>query len=204
VLHRYRRQGEDAALEDSARLERRGTAHLPENVAGIGIAGEQDRGADIGREGRADLEDEHRVRMALAVQDQRAPDLQRSRGVVDARVERLACANDGDIAQQVGRALGRSGVVCGREIRLSVGCQHRGYLLAAVHHDARREPGHRATRAQAEVAADNAQTSVGDRGRSQDGERGRITEADWYVRSACLGLRGDEEGRDADGGSKSG
>ena len=52
-LHRDRRQGQDGALEGGTRIEGRGAAYLPEDVAGLGTVGEEDRGARIGAEGGA-------------------------------------------------------------------------------------------------------------------------------------------------------
>ena len=52
-LHGDRRQGQDGALEGGTRIEGRGAAYLPEDVAGLGTVGEEDRGARIDAEGGA-------------------------------------------------------------------------------------------------------------------------------------------------------
>ena len=96
--HRDRRQGKDAAREGGTRSEGRGTAHLPEHVAGLGVVGEDDAAGRVGDERGGGLEDEDRVRVTARVQGQRPADLQRRGCLVHAGRERLAGADEaGDV-----------------------------------------------------------------------------------------------------------
>ena len=65
-LHRDRGQGQDGAREGGICSECGGTAHLPEDVAGLGAVGEDDGAGRVGGERGRGLEDEDRVRVAAA------------------------------------------------------------------------------------------------------------------------------------------
>ncbi len=113
------------ADEGVGRVERGRRSDLPEHVAGLGGAGEHDAGARRGGQRRADLEDEHRVRVALPVQGHGAAHAEIAGGVVDTgqqgvaglptraepRLAPVASAGGGDVGRrEVVLGLQRGGV----------------------------------------------------------------------------------------------
>ena len=170
--------------------ECRGTAHLPEDVAGLGAVGEDNAAGRVGNERGSGLEDEDRVRVTVRVQGQRPADLQRRRGLVHTGRERLAGADE---SADGGRCVSPGGIVVrGGQVVLGV----RRHPVGRVHatgHDAGREPGHGGARAHAEVTVDTARASVGDCAPGQDRETAGRPKTHWGHRGKC-GLHGDEHG----------
>ena len=167
--HRDRRQGKDGPLKGRTCIERRRTAHLPEDIAGLGAVGQKDMGARVGSQRRGGgLEDEDRVGVVVCVQDECPTDLQRRRGLIHTGRKRLAGADEtagGGRLHPPGRI-----VVRGGQVSLGASRDTIGYVNGAAGHDAGRKTGHSRAGAHAEIPADLAGAGVGDRGPGQNRE----------------------------------
>ena len=181
-------KGEDTSDKGGAGTERRRAAHLPEDVAGLGVTGESDPAARRRDEGRSGLKDEYRVRVAVTVQGNCARQAHVRGGFVDTGSERPAAEvrlHDGD------RSPAGSVVVGGRQIGFRLQRNSVRAVLGAVDDFAGREPGDGIAWVDADAPGDDRRTGVRDGRAGEHGKGLGSTESYWT--DSPEGCRGERE-----------
>ena len=125
---RDRLLGQNCPFEGGVRAQRGSGANLPENVGGLGVAGQDDAGAGGRVQRGVCLEDEHCVRIATAIQGQIRGHRECGHRMVDARGEHLT----GQICGDGGRSATGGVGVSGQQVGLGLnGCRVVDVNIAA-------------------------------------------------------------------------